>query len=415
MNRIDPSHGLGTLANHYAEGEHAEYAHAMPIFQTSTFEFPDVASGAARFRGAAPGYIYTRLGNPNADQAAAKIAVLEAIDLLRTQPQRAVDEVVGGRLFASGMAAITTALLAALKPGETIITQGAIYSATHNFLKEIAPQYGIRVIWLEDSHPSAWESALRAHPQARLAYVETPSNPRLQLVELPAVAEIAHRYGAWLAVDNTFATPYCQRPLNLGADVVIHSTTKYLSGHGLLIGGCVVSPHLDYLRGPLQRAQMLYGGTPSPFDAWLTSMGLKTFEIRMQRHCQNALLVARFLESHPAVARVHYPGLASHPQHALAQRQMPGFGGMIAFELKGGLHAGIALMERVCVCRLAVSLGTTDTLIEHPASMSHSTVSPEERLAIGISDGLVRLSVGIENGEDVAADLEQAMRNFQNA
>jgi methionine-gamma-lyase len=409
MSKINPAHGISTLANHFAEGDHAEHAHSMPIFQTSTFEFPDVESGAARFRGDQPGYIYTRLGNPNAAQAAAKIAVLEAYDLLRAHPEREVEEQVAGRLFASGMAAVVTALLAAVKSGETILAQGAIYSATHNFLKEIAPQNGIHVVWLQDCSPSGWEEAFEQHPQARLAYVESPSNPRLELVDLAAIAEITHRHDAWLMADNTFATPYCQRPLTLGADVVIHSTTKYLSGHGLVIGGCVVSPHLAYMHGPLQRLHILYGGSPGPFDAWLTAVGLKTFELRMQRHCENAQQAAHFLENQPGVAHVYYPGLASHPQHALAGQQMPGFGGMLAFELKGGLQAGIKLMEKVRVCRLAVSLGTTDTLVEHPASMSHSTVSVEERRAIGISDGLVRLSVGIENVEDILEDLERAL------
>ncbi len=265
------------------------------------------------------------------------------------------------------------------------------------------------MVFLHDPSPENWEAAFHAHPQAHLAYVESPSNPALTLVDLAAVAGIAHAHGAWLMADNTFASPYCQRPLSLGADVVIHSTTKYLSGHGLLIGGCVVSRHLDYLHGPLHKLMKIYGGSAAPFDAWLTNTGLKTFELRMQRHCANALAVARFLESHPAVARVNYPGLESHPQHELAVRQMPTFGGMLSFELKGGLEAGVRLMERVQVCTLAVSLGAVDTLIEHPASMSHSTVSRAERLQHGVTDGLVRLSVGIENVEDLIADLEKAL------
>jgi methionine-gamma-lyase len=409
MSKINPSHGISTLVNHTAEGDHAEHAHTMPIFQTSTFEFSDVESGAARFRGEQPGYIYSRLGNPNAAQTAAKIAVLEGCDLLRANPDHEIEEQIAGRIFASGMAAIVTAILAAVKPGETIITQGAIYSATANFLKDAAPHNGIKVVWLKDCSAERWEEAFQQHPGARLAYVETPSNPRLELVDLAAVAEIAHHHRAWLMVDNTFATPYCQRPINFGADIVIHSTTKYLSGHGLVIGGCVVSPQLDFMHTALQRLHILYGGTPGPFDAWLTAIGLKTFELRMQRHCENARRVAQFLETHPAVAHVHYPGLKSHPQHDLALRQMPGFGGMISFELKGGLKAGTNLMEKVRVCRLAVSFGTPDTLVEHPASMSHSTVSAQERAAIGIADGLVRFSTGIENVEDILEDLEQAM------
>jgi methionine-gamma-lyase len=409
MPKTRPHHGIGTLVNHAGEGEHAFNAHNMPLYQSSTFDFEDVASGAARFKGEKDGFIYTRLDNPNNRLTAQKIAVLEALDLLRADPERPAEEIVAGQMFSSGMAAVTSAIMAAVQPGQTVIAQEAIYSATYNFLEEICCQNGIDVIWLPDPSVEQWEAAFAAHPQARLAYVETPSNPALTLVDLQAVAGIAHRYGAWLMADNTFASPYCQRPLTLGADVVIHSTTKYLSGHGLVIGGCVVSPHLDYMRGPLHRMLKIYGGSASPFDAWLTNIGLKTFEVRMQRHCANAQHIARFLERHPAVARVNYPGLESNPQYELARRQMPGFGGMISFELKGGLEAGVALMERVKVCTLAVSLGSTDTLVEHPASMSHSTVSREERLKAGVTDGLVRMSVGIENVEDLVEDLGQAL------
>ncbi len=411
MHTIRPEFGMSTLVTHAGEGGNAFDAHAMPLYQTSTFDFPSLAAGAARFRGDEPGYIYTRLGNPNVSMTAQKIALLEAFDLLRAQPERAPKEIAGGRLFASGMAAVTTAMLACFEgaPGSTIISQEAIYSATYNFLDEIAPRYGLRVIFLPDPSRENWQAAFAAHPEARLAYVESPSNPALTLVDLAAVAEIAHARGAWLMADNTFASPYCQRPLTLGADVVIHSTTKYLSGHGLLIGGCVVSPHLDYLGGPLHKLLKIYGGSAAPFDAWLTNVGLKTFELRMQRHCANALTVARFLEGHPAVERVFYPGLENHPQHELALKQMPTFGGMLSFELKGGLEAGAHLLERVQVCTLAVSLGAVDTLIEHPAGMSHSTVSRAERLQHGVTDGLVRLSVGIENVEDLLADLERAL------
>ncbi|MCX8024957.1 MAG: PLP-dependent transferase [Thermanaerothrix sp.] len=223
------------------------------------------------------------------------------------------------------------------------------------------------------------------------------------------MAEIAHRFGAWLFVDNTFATPYCQRPLTLGADVVIHSTTKYLGGHGVIVGGVVISRHVDWVRSDLHRLYTWLGPAPSPFDAWLADLGLRTFALRMERHCQNALALARYLEAHPKVARVYYPGLPSHPDYALAQAQMSAFGGMIAFELAGGLEAGKALLNGVRVMTLAVSLGSVDTLIQHPASMTHATMAPEDRLKSGISDGLVRLSVGIEEVEDLIADLDQAL------
>ncbi|WP_322507170.1 aminotransferase class I/II-fold pyridoxal phosphate-dependent enzyme [Anaerolinea sp.] len=404
--------GLSTLVNHVGEGEAPLDAHSNPIFQTSTFRFPDVATGAARFRGEEDGFIYTRFDNPNFRQAAAKIAALEGIDLLRAQPDAPMEEVVAGRMFSSGMAAITTAILARVRGGQTVIAQEALYGATYTFLHDFAPQYGIQVVWLNHPQPEDWERAFREHPDAVLAYAETPANPTLGIIDLAAAAEIAHRYGAWLMVDNTFATPYCQRPLTLGADVVVHSTTKYLAGHGVVVGGTVVSRHVEYIHKNLNATNKLLGGNPGPFDTWLTSMGLRTFELRMERHCANAMQVAVWLEQHPAVSRVYYPGLTSHPEHELAKRQMRAFGGMISFELKGGLEAGKALMENVRLLTLAVSLGTTDSLISHPASMTHSGVPPAARRAVGITDGLVRFSVGIENVEDILADLEQALKGL---
>ncbi len=409
MPSIDPKHGIGTLVTHAGEMSNPLNAHVAPIYQTSTFNFPDVATGAARFKGEEPGYIYTRLNNPNLEQLAFKLAILEGLDLLRSQPNQAPEEIVAGLVFASGMAAVTAAILAHVKSGQTVIAQKHIYSATHNFLQDLAPQYGIQVIWLAEGSHAEWEAAFQAHPHAVLAYAETPANPTLSLVDLAGVAAIAHQAGAWLMVDNTFATPYCQRPLFLGADIVVHSTTKYLSGHGLIVGGAVISSHVDYVKGPLYQMFKILGGCPSPFDAWLTNIGLKTFEVRMQRHCENALEIARYLENHAKVARVYYPHLSSHPDYQLARQQMLSGGGMIAFELKGGLRAGAALMDHVRVSTLAVSLGNVDSLISHPASMTHSNVSPETRLSMGISDGLVRYSIGIENCADLIADLEQAL------
>lgn len=401
--------GIGTLVNHTAEGEHALHAHVSPIYQTSTFCFPDVATGAATFRGEDPGYRYTRLENPNQDQLAEKLAVLEGLDLLRAAPQTPARELVDAKIFSSGMGAITSAILARVKQGDTIIAQEALYAATYAFLKEYMPRSGVQVVWVPDPQPEAWEQAFREHPQASIAYVETPANPTMKVVDLAAVAEIAHRYNAWLYVDNTFASPYVQRPLTLGADVILHSTTKYLAGHGVVVGGAVVSSHVDWVNGRLYSVLTTYGASAAPFDCWLTCLGLKTYELRMQRHCENGLAVARYLEQHPKVAVVHYPGLESHPDYALACRQMSGFGGMMAFDLKGGLPAGEAMLNHVKVMTLAVSLGNTDTLISHPASMTHSLIPREERLKSGLTDGLVRLSVGVENIEDLLADLEQAL------
>lgn len=401
--------GLGTLVTHLGEGHNPHHAHITPIYMTSTFSFPDVATGAAIFNGTQPGYMYTRLGNPNLDLFARKLAAMEGLDLLRANPDANPDDLVQGMVFASGMAAITTTILAIAKSGDTIIAQEALYGNTFTFLHGIGVELGLKVVWLQDPTPADWEAAFEAHPEAVLAYAESPANPGMQIVDLRRAAEVAHRYGAWLVVDNTFATPYCQRPLTLGADVVVHSTTKYLAGHGLIVGGAVVSRHPHFMRESLKVHMKAFGGIPSPFDAWLANIGLKTFELRMQRHCENALGAARYLATHPKVESVHYPGLEDDPGHAVAASQMDHFGGMLSFELKGGVAAGEALMNSVKVATLAVSLGNVDTLIEHPASMTHAGMPRAERIKAGVTDGLVRLSVGIENLQDILADLEQGL------
>jgi methionine-gamma-lyase len=409
MYQFSPSHSISTLVTHVGEDDNPNHSHVSPIYQTSTFNFPDVATGAGIVARTEPGFYYTRLGNPNLEQLASKIAILEGLDLVRQQPEVDPSELVAGQVFSSGMAAITGVLFSLLKSGDTIIAQEAVYSATFTFLKDIASSLGIQVEWVSDVSLAGWEAAFASHPGAKLAYAETPANPTMAVVDLKAVAELAHHHGAWLAVDNTFATPYCQRPLSLGADIVMHSTTKYLSGHGALTGGAVVSSHPDYIHKILYTYVKTLGGIPSPFDTWLAGLGLKTFELRMQRHCENAIEVARFLSSHPAVAVVHYPGLEDNPEYSIATRQMHAFGGMLSFELKDGLQAGIRLMERVRLATLAVSLGMVDTLIEHPASMTHGPIPVADRLSQGITDGLVRLSVGIEDLADILADLEQGL------
>jgi methionine-gamma-lyase len=409
MRKIDPKMGMGSLSTHVGEGDNPYEAHVTPIYQTSTFGFPDVATGAAIFKGEKQGYIYTRMKNPNLDQLALKYAVLEGLDLLRQNPDVPVEKIVSGFVFSSGMAAITTSVMAKAKEGDTIIAQEALYGATYTFLHDMAPHFGIKVIFLKDPSPEKWQSAFRENPGACLAYIETPSNPTMAVVDIQTVVDIAHKVGAWVFVDNTFATPYCQRPLTFGTDVVMHSTTKYLSGHGQIVGGTVISRHVDYVNGPLYAMLKVLGGNDSPFEAWLANTGMKTFELRMQRHCSNAMKVAQYLEKHSAVEKVYYPGLESHPDHALARRQMIDFGGMLSFELKGGLAAGEAMMNRVKMMTLAVSLGNVDSLIQHPASMTHSSVPREIRLASGVSDGLVRLSVGIENVEDILEDLDQSL------
>jgi methionine-gamma-lyase len=404
--------GLGTLVNHLGEDASPHSAHLMPIYQTSIFRFSDVNEGRGIVSGNQPGYYYTRLGNPNLELVGRVIAALEGLDLLRANPDSAIDDIVAGRVFASGMAAITSVIMALTHSGDTIIAQENVYSNTYTYLRELAPRLGLQIAWVKDTSLAGWEAAFHANPGAVLAYAETPTNPTLWVVDLQMVAELVHEHGCWLVVDNTFASPYCQRPLSLGADVVVHSTTKYLSGHGAVIGGAAVSRHMEFVRDELQTVLKLYGSVPSPFDSWLVHLGLKTFELRMQRHCENASRVARYLEAHPKVAAVHYPGLESHPCHEIAIKQMHAFGGMLSFELKDGYRSGEELMNRVRLATLAVSLGNVDTLIEHPASMTHFGVPPEERLRAGISEGLVRFSVGIENIEDILEDLEQGLEGI---
>jgi methionine-gamma-lyase len=401
--------GLTTFLTHYTEFENAEHAHISPIYQNSVFAFEDTESGAAIAAGEGPGFYYTRLNNPNHEQLAKKLAALEAWDLLKQSPEISPDELVGGLVFASGMAAVTAAILACVGAGDTLLTQCALYDGTYLFFQHLAPKYGINVVWVTDNSPEGWESAFNTHPEAKLAYIESPVNPSLRLTDIKLVVSLAHQHGARVIVDNTFATPYCQRPLTLGADVVVHSTTKFLSGHGQVLGGALLTTDLGLLKGPVYQIYKILGATPSPIDTWMANIGLKTFELRMERHCRNALRVAKRLESHPEVNRVYYPGLPSHPDHRLARVQMLDYGGMIAFDLKGGLEAGKRMMDKVQVATLAVSLGNVDTLVQHPASMTHRNTPREKRLDAGITDGLVRLSVGIEDPADIVRDLFQAM------
>jgi len=372
--------------------DHTFGAHVTPIYQTSSFVFDDAAQGGRRFSGQEPGYVYTRLGNPNTTELEAKMATLE----------NGEDGISTG----SGMAAISTTLLAMLKQGDHIVAHKSIYGCTFGLLSEMLPELGIDTTFVDAVKIDSVLGAMRAN--TKIIYIETPANPTMEIIDIKEVARVAHQFGAYLVVDNTFMTPYLQRPLELGADVVVHSATKYLGGHGDLVAGVIVGP--KHLTTSMRKKYLKdLGGIPSPFDTWLLARGIKTLGIRMEKHCENAIQVARYLEGNSKIAKVYYPGLQSHPQHEIAKKQMKGFGGIISFELKGGLMAGQTLMNNVKMISLAVSLGSVDSLIQHPASMTHAVIPRDERLRAGITDGLVRLSVGIEDISDIIDDLECAL------
>jgi len=409
MENFSPDFGMSTLVNCVGERQDPSEAHVAPIYQSSVFTFRDFASADAILSGERDGFFYTRLDNPNFRVVEDKYALLEGLDLVRAQPESRPEEIVGGKLFASGMAAITAAIMACAQKGDTLVVQRSLYSDTFGFLDAFAPRMGMEVVWVKENSYQAWERAFTHGKSVRLVIAETPANPAMQIVDLSMLSECSRQHGCWLLVDNTFPTPYGQRPLTLGADIVVHSTTKYLSGHGVIVGGAVVSRHVDFMKGDLQLIRRRFGAVPSPFDAWLANLGLRTFELRMERHNHNAMQIARYLDGHPKVKVVHYPGLESHPEYELARRQMHAFGGMMAFELKDGFDAARRMLESVRVATLGVSLGKVDTMIQHPAGMTHSRVPPEVREEMGITDGLIRLSVGIENVEDLLDDFESAL------
>jgi methionine-gamma-lyase len=391
--------GFSTKAIHhgYDPRDH-QGALVPPVYLTSTFTFASAEQGGRCFAGEAPGYIYTRISNPTLALLESRMAALE-----------------GGAAaiaFGSGMGAITATLWTLLRPGDEIVVDKTLYGCTFAFLHHGIGQFGVRVTHIDMTDPAAVERAMAGKP--KLVYFESPANPNMRLVDIAAVATVAHRAGALVVVDNTYCSPYLQQPLALGADVVVHSATKYISGHGDVTAGIAVAASAEIAeRIRLQGLKDMTGAVLSPQDAALLLRGLKTLALRMDRHCANAMAVARALQAHPAVAKVHYPGLVSDPQHALAKRQMRQPGGMIAFELHGGIEAGMRFIDGLRMVACAVSLGDAESLAQHPASMTHSTYTPDEREAAGISDGLVRLSAGLEDAADLLADIERALATSQ--
>ena len=389
--------GLGTAAIHAGTLKNLYGTLAMPIYQTSTFIFDSAEQGGRRFALEEAGYIYTRLGNPTTTVLEDKIAALE-------EGEAAV-------ATSSGMGAISSTLWTVLKAGDHIVTDKTLYGCTFALMCHGLTRFGIDVTFVDTSNLDEVKNAMKEN--TRVVYLETPANPNLKIVDIEALAKIAHTNPNTLViVDNTFATPYMQKPLTLGADVVVHSVTKYINGHGDVIAGLVITNKAlaDQIR--FVGLKDMTGAVLGPQDAYYIIRGMKTFEIRMERHCKNARKVVEFLNNHPKIEKVYYPGLETHPGYEIAKKQMKDFGAMISFELKGGFEAGKTLLNSLKLCSLAVSLGDTETLIQHPASMTHSPYTKEEREAAGITDGLVRLSVGLENVEDIIADLEHGLEKI---
>ena len=388
-----------SICVHDVDKAYTTTPHQLPIYATSAFEFSDINEGIDIFDGKKAGHVYSRYGNPTIESVANKIAKLEALGS---------DLDVFGMMTSSGMSAIATMLTGLFESGDAILTQPNLYGGTAELIDKIFKRQGIESILLDLSNLDELEKTLSTHKNIKGIYLESPTNPTLSCVNLKAIGEIAKANDVFTMIDNTFATPYLQQPLLLGIDFVIHSTTKYLNGHGNAISGIIIGHKKDHNK--IWSAQKLLGTNCNPFDAWLVNNGIKTLSLRMDRHCENANKLAQYLEAHSGVSSVNYIGLPSHPDHQLAKKQMKNFGGMLSFEVGNSFDDAVAFMNRIKFCTLAPTLGNVDTLIVHPASMSHRGIAKELREANGITDNLVRVSVGIEGYEDIERDVAHALR-----
>jgi methionine-gamma-lyase len=401
MDKTFPITGFSSLAIHAGHEQDPRYAHLVPLYASSTFVFDDAEQGMRRFSGQEKGYIYSRWGNPTMAEAEEKIAAMEVFGLNIT---------ARGILHSSGMAAISSLMLSLLKAGDKVLSHYSLYGGTQELLNRVLPPLGMEGIIADLRDLDKAEEILKSQPAIKLIYLETPANPMIQCVDIEELCKLGKKYGKIIACDNTFATPYLQQPFRFGVDFVVHSTTKFLNGHGTSIGGIWLGKDIEFMEGHGTKVHRILGGNANPFDAFLLINGMKTLEVRMDRHCHNAMEVAGFLEGHAAVAKVHYNGIPDHPDHAVAMKQMRHPGAMMSIELKGGLKAGINMMNRLRLCTRTVSLGTCDTLLCHPASMTHYGVPKEQRETYGITDGLIRMSIGMENVQDILSDLDQALQ-----
>ena len=401
-----PFSGFSSAAIHGGHQPDPNNAHLTPIYASSTYIFDEAEQGMRRFNGEEKGYIYSRWGNPTITEAEEKIAALESFGITREDGDPITLKAI---LHASGMAAISTLMIGTLKAGDKILTHYSLYGGTQELLEKVLPPLGIEVIIVDLRDLSAAEHAIQADDKIKMLYLETPANPTIQCVDIDELTRLAKARNLIVAVDNTFATPYLQQPFQFGVDYVMHSTTKFLNGHGTAIGGVLIGKDVEHMSRHITKVHRLLGGNSNSFDAFLLTQGIKTLEVRMQRHCHNAMEVAGFLEQHPTVSKVNYLGLPNHPDFDTASKQMRHAGAMLSFEMKGGLEAAKNFIDKLQMCIRAVSLGTCDTLLSHPASMTHYSVPKEKREQYGITDGLIRMSVGIENVQDIIMDLEQAL------
>jgi methionine-gamma-lyase len=398
--------GISTVTLHTANHENDNFSHTTPIYATSTFTFNSTDEGMERFKGSDKSRIYTRWGNPTFTAAEETIAALESHNLTNEKGEPLVLKAL---LHASGQAAMTTLFFSNLSAGDTLISHYSLYGGSQELMQKVLVEAGVNIILIDVRDLNLLETTIKANPATKLIHLETPANPTLQCVDIEAICTIAKTHGVKVSVDNTVATPYLQQPFALGADFVFHSATKFLNGHGSALHGVLLGKDIELMHTKVWKWHALLGGNSNAFDAYLLIQGMKTLEIRMERHCSNAAKVAAFLENHTAVEKVNYTGLATHPDHAIASKQMKQHAPLLSFELKGGITAGKKFIDALEVCTRAVSLGTVDTLVSHPASMTHYGIPREERIKYGITDGLIRMSVGIENYEDLEADLTQAL------
>jgi len=398
--------GISTLTLHTANKENNNSSHTTPIYATSTFTFETAEEGMERFKGTDKTKLYTRWGNPTFSAAEQTIEALEAHGLTNEKGEPLQLKAL---LHSSGQAAMSTLFLSNLSAGDTLISHFSLYGGTQELMQKILTEAGIKTILIDVRDSALLKQTIEANKNVKLIHLETPANPTLQCVDIESICKIAHAHGIKVSVDNTVATPYLQQPFALGADFVFHSATKFLNGHGSALNGVLLGKDLEFMKTKVWKWHVLLGGNSNAFDSYLLIQGMKTLEIRMERHCSNAAKVAQFLNKHTAIEKVNYTGLASHPDHAIASKQMKEHAPLISFELKGGIEAGKKFLDALEVCTRAVSLGTVDTLVSHPASMTHYGIPREERIKYGISDGLIRMSVGIENYEDLEADLALAL------